>query len=162
MYYSNWGYWKNFEFPKEYHQSKFKCGKYGKKWWRKVNNTCANKSSRERHERKCGPQRCEKCCFDFEKYSLLSTHRWYFSVKLKNIDVMNYSKCASQIENLSKFREKFLPFFAAVWNPWPIEVFLSGSHEDCETNVSSVGCHQTTCRVNQCLFYNSNFLKETE
>ena len=36
------------------------------------------------------------------------------SVKLKNIDVMNYSKCASQIENLSKFREKFLLFFTAV------------------------------------------------
>ena len=36
------------------------------------------------------------------------------SVKSKNIDVMNYSKCASQIENLSKFREKFLLFFTAV------------------------------------------------
>ena len=35
------------------------------------------------------------------------------SVKLKNIDVMNYS-CTSQIDNLSKFREKFLLFFTAV------------------------------------------------
>ena len=43
-----------------------------------------NKAERERHERKCGPQRCEKCGFDFEKYSLLSAHRRYFECKVND------------------------------------------------------------------------------
>ena len=52
---------------------------------KKLKSTCkncglviVNKAERLRHGRKCGPQRCEKCGFDFEKYSLLSAHRRYF------------------------------------------------------------------------------------